>query len=632
LFGSGTAAVFVRVWRLRGSKKHEGSAVAAEPTKKDAGRQRELEKKLAVDINLQLKSGRTYNWRVLQAAELFRHYCNTNETYRGFVRYALQQAVNAPLTLILYEDEITPGNVFMVRRKVHAWYFSFREFNLHLRNEQAWICFAVLQSTIPPIVKAEFSAVSKELLLTMFSENRQNFSSFVVVELPEARCISVKLEDLQDAEAKRAKWAIMGASGLRPCMHCTTVFMKGHPASSAREDFHDMTELNWADVEKNQATDQDLWDAQDQLIQLSAAGKSVKKLETILGMHCCPEGLLACKPLRRWAKPSESKYDPMHCYFSDGIAEKETGLILKELARLGFDLNQLQQLCNSGWKPKETLLLRESGIKGGASEELRAVPLLRHYLVKLVKPSALGELADKIKSYERLADVVEYMQALKLLSKVPASAEDKLRRLQSLHYEAYKAAWGTTNCIPKHHFSMHLPPQLDGLFIDTFVCERKHRLVKEVAHHYRQSKSMNALELHMVSRVNLLQLDEMRADEEEPFSANTAKTPFGLTVHAGDVFFAGSNCYELRECVRDARGLSLIAKRFTFIGNDAHRSAKRWRDSGESVTFSVQAAYTCSAPNLRFGSFLALQQQGGSRRTTQKGSQVGPGGVKKNRM
>jgi hypothetical protein len=136
----------------------------------------------------------------------------------------------------------------------------------------------------------------------------------------------------------------------------------------------------------------------------------------------------------------------------------------------------------------------------------------------------------------------------------------------------------------------------------------------------------------MVSRVNLLQLDEMRADEEEPFSANTAKTPFGLTVHAGDVFFAGSNCYELRECVRDARGLSLIAKRFTFIGNDAHRSAKRWRDSGESVTFSVQAAYTCSAPNLRFGSFLALQQQGGSRRTTQKGSQVGPGGVKKNRM
>lgn len=610
------------------------AAVAAEPTKKDAGRQKELQKKLAVDIQLQLKSGITYKWCVLNAAELFRHYCHTNETYRGYVRYALQQAGNAPLTLILYEDEVTPGNVFMVRRKVHAWYFSFREFNLHLRSEQSWICFAVLQSTIPPMVKGEFSAVSKELLLTMFAENRQNFSSFVVVELPEARCISVILEDLQDADAKKTKWAIMGAGGVRPCMHCTTVFMKDHPASSIRENFHDMTELKWADVEKNQATDQDLWDAQDQLIQISAAGSSVKelkKLETILGMHCCPEGLLACKPLRGFVKPSKSTYDPMHCYFSDGIAEKETSLILNELARLSFDLKRLQQLCNSGWMPKMTLLLRASGVKGGSSEVLRLVPLLRHYLVKLVKPSAVGELADKIKSYERLADVVEYMQALKLLSKIPANAADKLQRLQSLHYEAYKVAWGTTNCIPKHHFSMHLPQQLKRLciFLDAFVCERKHRLLKEVADHYRQSKSTKAVELHMVSRINLLQLDEMHEDEVATFSATTAKTPFGMTVRAGDVFLAGKNCYVLRECVRDARGLCLIAKRFTFIGNDAHRSAKQWRDSGESATFAVQAAHTCLALNLSFGSVWLCNSKGNLGERSRKVARSGQEGSRK---
>ena len=142
----------------------------------------------------------------------------------------------------------------------------------------------------------------------------------------------------------------------------------------------------------------------------------------------------------------------MHCYFSDGIANKEIALLYQESAALKYDFKKIMHFCNSGWLPKCPLFIRPDGIKGGASEVLRAVPLLRHFLVKDVKPSGL--LADQIASFEAPADVVKQMQKIKLLSSVPDSAADELQRLQALHFTAFKNAYGAYLCVPKHHYSI----------------------------------------------------------------------------------------------------------------------------------------------------------------------------------
>lgn len=518
------------------------------------------------------------------------------------VRYALERYPGRKLHMILYEDGVQPGNVFLGKRKLHAWYFTFREFDLHVRDENAWICFALLQDSIVPKVRGEFSNVSKMLIQTLFDNPLSNFAAGVLVQIPEPHLISVHLEELQDAEAIRAKWAVKGYGGLRPCRHCTTVFKKGHKAASVRGDFSDLTELDWSKVKDHQATDEDLWDAQDELLTLH--GAKLKQMEVLYGMHRNPDGLLACKDLRPYVKPSLASYDPMHCYFSDGTADKEVTLLLARLGDLKYDFKQLEAYVNS-WSPKQCLQLSAGGVKGMASEVLRAVPLLRHFLVKLVKPCAL--LADEIESFQALADVVQHMQKLKLFCNLPASECEELQRLQSIHFAAFKKAYGASQCLPKHHFSMHIPSQLRrlGLFLDTFVTERKHQLAKEVAEHYRQSKATASLELHMVSRLNLLQLDEMNAgvralelvgpahpQADGSFAANKARLQFGTTVEVGQVILLGDACFVLDRCVRDAVGLKLIAKRCTYLGNDQHMSAKRWRVSGSSVAFGIDAPYT----------------------------------------
>lgn len=554
-------------------------------------------------ITLPLKNGKTYNWGILDAAGLMQHYCATSTAYREMVKYAVQKYPSRKLNLVLYEDGVQPGNVFSGKRKLHAWYFTFREFDLHVRDENAWICFALLQDSIVPRVRDEFSNVSKMLISTLFDNSLTNFATGVLVQIPEPHLISADLQDLQDAEAMRAKWAVKGYGGLRPCRHCTTVFKKGNAASNARDDFSDLSELNWDKVKQHQSTDEDLWGAQDDLLSLH--GSKLKEMEVFYGMHRCPEGLLACKELRQYVKPSLSSYDPMHCYFSDGTADKEVSMLLERLADLKYDFTALEAYINS-WSPKQCLQLTAHGVKGMASEVLRAVPLLRHFLVHLVQPHRLIPLETE--SFVALADVVQHMQRLKLFCNVPASECEKLQMLQSIHFAAFKRAYGATACVPKHHFSMHIPSQVQrlGILMDTFVTERKHRLAKEVAEHYKQSKATASLELHMVSRLNLLQLDDMSTnvragDLVEPtqaqpngsFSANKARLPFGVTVTVGEVILSGDACFVLDLCVRDAVGLKLIAKRCTLLGNDEHnKAAKRWRVSGQSVAFGVDAPYT----------------------------------------
>ena len=167
---------------------------------------------------------------MLDAAGLMQWYCQESSAYRAMVMHAFERYPGRKLRLILYEDEIQPGNVFLLRRKLHAWYFSFREFDQFMRDDNAWICFAILQSSIVPKVRGQFSAVSKVLIQTLFTKPMRQFAFGIAREVPEPRLVMAELEDLQDADALKYKWAIKGHGGLRPCMHCI-IFYEGAPSS-----------------------------------------------------------------------------------------------------------------------------------------------------------------------------------------------------------------------------------------------------------------------------------------------------------------------------------------------------------------------------------------------------------------
>ena len=107
-------------------------------------------------VELLLKDGNCFSWGMLDAAGLMQLHCQESSAYRAMVNHAFERYPGTKLRLILHEDEIQPGNVFLLRRKVHAWYFSFREFDQFMRDDN--VGSALLSCSLPSSRKYEDSS------------------------------------------------------------------------------------------------------------------------------------------------------------------------------------------------------------------------------------------------------------------------------------------------------------------------------------------------------------------------------------------------------------------------------------------------------------------------------------------
>ena len=132
-----------------------------------------LRKELEIIIDVPLKKGGTFSWGMFDPAGLLQHYCKESPEYADRISRAWQRYPAGRWRLILYEDEIQPGNAFLSKKKLHAWYFSFREFDVEIYDENSWLCFAVLQSSIVPSVQGGFSCVSKLVHQALFTRKGQ---------------------------------------------------------------------------------------------------------------------------------------------------------------------------------------------------------------------------------------------------------------------------------------------------------------------------------------------------------------------------------------------------------------------------------------------------------------------------
>lgn len=116
--------------------------------------------KLSVSVQLPLVDGGIFSWKVLDLAALIQYYAANSPRYRSFLQHAYENH-RLPFNCIIHEDEVTPGNIMVNRRKVHAWYASFREFGLHIRDEGAWVHFASLQSDFVCRIDGGFASVTR---------------------------------------------------------------------------------------------------------------------------------------------------------------------------------------------------------------------------------------------------------------------------------------------------------------------------------------------------------------------------------------------------------------------------------------------------------------------------------------
>jgi hypothetical protein len=136
---------------------------------------------LQMTVELPLKAGGTFNWKVLDLAALVQYYATNSELYRTFLRHAVTK-YTLPFKAMIHEDEVTPGNLVMMRKKVHGWYFSLEEFGLYIRSESAYILFASLQSDFVSKVDGGFSCVVAALYRALIFRT-QLFTAGIAVNI-----------------------------------------------------------------------------------------------------------------------------------------------------------------------------------------------------------------------------------------------------------------------------------------------------------------------------------------------------------------------------------------------------------------------------------------------------------------
>lgn len=317
---------------------------------------------IAQQVSLPLAAGGETQWTIASPYLLLKYFLEHCPVYRDmFLRTtSTTLAAHDHLSVILYHDEFTPGQVLKPdnKRKTTGFYFTFLQFGEFIRSEYAWLPCAVLRHTTATLVDGGISTATRMVLRSFFC-TEENFSTGVVLPLAVPTMVFAKRMCLiADESAIKHTFGVKGASGLLPCLKCKNVVLADHNIleNDSEHYFVDITATSGFDL----MTDGDVWQKFDKLVALKATGANKTKMdqmEKTLGMNLVSAGVLGDMELRAHVYPiTHTAYDSMHNLFSNGIAGQEMHLFLQMCSQhLNISYSHLEAYCSAGWKTPNTL-------------------------------------------------------------------------------------------------------------------------------------------------------------------------------------------------------------------------------------------------------------------------------------
>lgn len=577
----------------------------------------------SVLVKLPLLSGGTFDWEVLCPRKALALAVDANKSFRSFFEAALRKrGTAAPVWhVILYHDELTPGNVLRPdnKRKVTAFYFSFAELEEGLFNENAWLCCAVLRHTVIQTVQGGMPFVAKQLV-KLFVSGESCFSSVgVLLRLATPIILRAEVSNiLGDEAALKQTFGVKGASGLKPCMLCKNCCMKGSELARLDKAGY-LQEITCTDIDKfDLASNDNVWECTDHLLlqQLTLRKGQMDNLEKAAGMNANEHGILADVQLRSFLRPvSVFTYDPMHVLFSHGTASLELSCFLNAMAGIGITFEHLRNFCKADWKYNKSEACKNpadvfsqnrenttsDSFKGMASEVLSVFPLVRQFAENLLLQN---QLAAEMVSFRAMHDVVICIQSLKKQGVTAAKCSALASNIQK-HMVAFIASYGEDMIRPKHHFGLHLAAQVarDQRVLDTFALERKHRGIKRYATEcdntsiMERSILMRVLDDHLKAHLRTDGLIGETADSKElaatiaAVSATFADKVMykGATVSVGDVLIAHGEAIIVLAALLADSALQLLVRRCTFIRTEGY--GKLWMPCRATALFSLGTGF-----------------------------------------
>ena len=391
-------------------------------------------------------------------------------------------------TLLLYADAVTPGSLLQpdLQRKTVAFNCSIAGL---LSMDSPYI------STLLKTVRGGLSQCWKTLLRFL----EPLFQSGATVDLGEGvprLLIFADIRFIMDEEAIQMSFSTKGASGRRPCLRCRNCIAKDCPAAEVSTYFRSVAHTDFQDFEE--LPDHEIFECWDALAasQDIMRKQDFQELEKNTGFRYNPESLLAQRDLRHRCKPSQVRYDILHCFLQGGIASVEVGLFRQtwlETGRSwadfleGVDNTQLLFQNGSGRPQRKNPNLRylkppcfsEKHVwRCRGSEQLACLPVLFLQAAIILAGKLEGVLEEARRSLLLLCERLYCVQMLRYTG-LDVWAH-KLLEKQQEHHRQFVLSYTAAKCKPKHHYASHLPGQhlKDGYVLDTLCNESKHRAIK----------------------------------------------------------------------------------------------------------------------------------------------------------
>ena len=427
------------------------------------------------------------------------HYLSTLSCAFGKVM-ADCMAPGRPLSLVLYMDEITPGNPLRPEksRTLQAVYWAFLEWpQFLLQRVAAWPCFGVLRSSVAAMLDGNMASLMKIILHVCFPATGHSLERGVTIRTSPDDMVVVTAKFrgfLADEKAHKEVTLSMGASGIKPCLGCKNVH---HRIPKATILAHGLIGIDCIDPALfDQHSDDSVFEMADFLAATAAhTPNQLDALQTQCGLKYVPDGVLYDADLRArgiYRPVSHMIRDWMHVYLNDGVANcqcYELILVLKAQCNISrptiqtyisqFKLPFKRGRVGALWLNDRRMKNKKRTLASFAGVMLSLVQLMNCFLVDVVAGEHM--IDDHIKCFQHLATIIA------ILALGPANAMDHLPRLahEILAHAALYVRLYAKSVKPKFHMSFHLifDARRIGRFLSTFVTERKHRLTKKAALH-----------------------------------------------------------------------------------------------------------------------------------------------------
>jgi hypothetical protein len=469
---------------------------------------------------------------LLSPMAMLSHASTTSQPFNEFltnIMAANPSSHTHPWSIIIYSDEITPGNVIAHEnlRKTQTIYWTFKQFGIAcLSCEELWFTLTLIRSALVKCIPGGMSRVMADVTSYFFGAIAGNDMRYggITIRGSDDKLYTIFADidiHVSDESALKHALAVKGASGALCCGICRNVVNKLSGASRSQAGF--VVQMHCTDKSKFlQHTDESIL-ANATFLQeqqpLMTKGR-FEKLQTALGMNYSPNGLI----LRRCVKPiSTLMYDWFHIFLVHGLFQLVLGKMLdfmKKLCKIDAvaeldvfvrDFNfpakvqgvSGQRIFANVTKDKKTHAYQ---LKCQGSEALSIYNIVRVWVLHKLMSISVVAVRRACACFLLLCSVLDLLIKVRTCAVTPGELDQAVTEF----VDTFVLTFGVSMFIPKGHLAMHLGDMLRkfGMLVSCFVHERKHKSIKRLLNTLRNTSS--GFETSILEDVVLHQMYNLR--------------------------------------------------------------------------------------------------------------------------